>query len=192
MTVTHADMTRYFMSLPEAARLVLQAGVVGRGGEIFVLDMGEPVRIVDLARDMIRLSGFTEDEMPIEFSGVRPGEKLYEELLADDETTLPTPHPKLRISRPVEPPDDGWHDRVCRLLDRTAPLPDDVVRGWLKSFVPEYSPPPDLPVAAVDQDELAAESRPGAGGATVVRLARVGHGGPAAGGGLDVGGRADR
>jgi len=86
------------MSIPEAAQLVLQAGLMGQGGEIFVLDMGESIKIVDLARLMIRLSGKSEDEINIEYSGLRPGEKLYEEVLADAETTLPTPHPKLRVA----------------------------------------------------------------------------------------------
>ena len=87
------------MSIPEAAQLVMQAGYMGKGGEIFVLDMGEPVKIVDLAKDLIRLSGLGEDEIKIEFTGLRPGEKLYEEVLADNEHTLPTPHPKLRIAK---------------------------------------------------------------------------------------------
>ena len=97
--VTHPDVTRYFMSVPEAAQLVLQAGAMGTGGEVFVLDMGKPVRIVDLARDMIRLSGYAETEIKIVFTGLRPGEKLHEEILADGEQTLPTVHPKLRMAR---------------------------------------------------------------------------------------------
>lgn len=98
ITVTHPEIMRFFMSIPEAAKLVMQAGVMGKGGEIFVLDMGEPVKIAELARDMIRLSGFSQDEIKVIFTGLRPGEKLYEELLADDELTQTIPHPKLRIA----------------------------------------------------------------------------------------------
>src|SRR3982750_2412070 len=99
VTVTHPEIQRYFMSIPEAAQLVLQAALMGSGGEIYVLDRGEPVKIADLARQMIRLSGFSEDDIAIRYTGLRPGEKLYEEPLADAEKTLPTPHPKLRIAR---------------------------------------------------------------------------------------------
>lgn len=106
ITVTHPEITRFFMTIPEASQLVLQASSMGHGGEIFILDMGQPMKIVDLARDLIHLHGFTEDQIRIEFSGLRPGEKLYEELLADDETTTRTPHPKLRIARAREVPDD--------------------------------------------------------------------------------------
>src|SRR5205814_1345302 len=87
------------MSIPEAAQLVMQAAMMGKGGEIFVLDMGEPVKIADLARELIRLSGLAESDIRIEYTGLRPGEKLYEEPLADAERTLPTPHPKLRVAQ---------------------------------------------------------------------------------------------
>ncbi|MBI5429532.1 MAG: polysaccharide biosynthesis protein [Nitrosomonadales bacterium] len=138
VTVTHPDITRYFMSIPEAAQLVLQAGMMGRGGEIFVLDMGEPVKIVDLAKDLIRLSGFTEDEIRIEFTGLRPGEKLYEELLADNEHTLPTPHPKLRIAQ-ARQADAAW---LAELLHWTSAetMADGEVRSALTQWVPEYLP----------------------------------------------------
>ncbi len=99
VTVTHPDITRYFMTIPEAARLVVQAAAIGDSGQVLVLDMGEPVRIVDLARDMIRLSGRGQDEIQIEFSGLRPGEKLFEELLADSDTTLPTSCAGLALAR---------------------------------------------------------------------------------------------
>ncbi len=140
VTVTHPDITRYFMSISEAAQLVMQAGYMGKGGEIFVLDMGEPVKIVDLARDLIRLSGLNEDDIKIEFSGLRPGEKLYEELLADNEHTMPTPHPKLRIAQ-ARGVNAAW---VTELLawantsDQT--WPDAEVKQRLQHWVPEYTP----------------------------------------------------
>ena len=139
ITVTHPDITRYFMSIPEAAQLVLQAGLMGKGGEIFVLDMGEPVKIVDLAKDLIRLSGMTEDEIRIEFTGLRPGEKLYEELLADNEHTLPTPHPKLRIAQAREV-DAAWLESLLASIGARATQDDAGVKQALVQWVPEYTP----------------------------------------------------
>jgi FlaA1/EpsC-like NDP-sugar epimerase len=138
VTVTHPEITRYFMSISEAAQLVLQAGVMGRGGEIFVLDMGEPVRIVDLARDMIRLSGLSENEIKIIFTGLRPGEKLFEELLADDETLLETPHPKLKIARSRPVPADLLEE-LDAWIGGGSYIPDGIVRSHLKKWVPEYT-----------------------------------------------------
>ncbi len=140
VTVTHPDIIRYFMLIPEAAQLVLQAGLMGKGGEIFVLEMGEPVRIVDLARDMIGLSGFSEDEVRIEFTGLRPGEKLYEELLTDREQTLPTPHENLRVAHADPAPDAAWFEQLEDWIEGPAPASDQDLKLILRSYVPEYSP----------------------------------------------------
>jgi len=139
VTVTHPDITRFFMSIPEAAQLVLQAGLMGEGGEIFVLDMGEPVRIAELAKLMIRLSGVDEDRIRIEYTGLRPGEKLHEELLADNESTLPTPHPKLRIARAriVEP---DLIKTCFAWIDSVEMAGESVIKDRLAQWVPEYRP----------------------------------------------------
>ncbi len=139
VTVTHPEITRYFMSIPEAAQLVLQAGLMGEGGEIFVLDMGEPVKIAELARLMIRLSGADEDRIRIEYTGLRPGEKLYEELLADDESTLPTPHPKLRVAK-ARAADAGWYAECMDWLAHPDIHDEAAVKTRLKTWVPEYQP----------------------------------------------------
>jgi FlaA1/EpsC-like NDP-sugar epimerase len=141
VTVTHPEIQRFFMSIPEATQLVLQAALMGKGGQIYVLDMGEPVKIADLARQMIRLSGFSEDDIRVEYTGLRPGEKLYEEPLADAETTLPTPHPKLRIAQ-VRPPQNG--ELLAEVLEWLGAAREEEparVREWLKRWVPEYAPP---------------------------------------------------
>ncbi|HSB48029.1 MAG TPA: polysaccharide biosynthesis protein, partial [Burkholderiales bacterium] len=130
---------RYFMSIPEAVQLVMQAGLMGKGGEIFVLDMGEPVRIADLARDLIRLSGFTEEEIRITYTGLRPGEKLYEEPLASNENLLPTPHAKLKVARAQQENSD-WLPRLESWLLSAGVADDQRVRTELTKWVPDYSP----------------------------------------------------
>jgi len=146
VTVTHPEITRYFMSIPEAAQLVLQAGLMGIGGEIFVLDMGEPVKIVDLARELIRLSGYAESDIGIEFIGLRPGEKLYEELLADGEHTLATPHPKLRIAKSRSAPDADSMAELLAWLQQPNPGVERV-RRELAARVPEYTAQTTVPAA---------------------------------------------
>jgi FlaA1/EpsC-like NDP-sugar epimerase len=137
VTVTHPEITRYFMSIPEAAQLVMQAGLMGNGGEIFVLDMGEPVKIAELAKDMIRLSGFQQDEIKINYTGLRPGEKLYEELLADDELTQPTPHPKLRIAI-ARKADALWVKKLLKWIETCQGADENTIKKQLAFWVEEY------------------------------------------------------
>jgi FlaA1/EpsC-like NDP-sugar epimerase len=139
VTVTHPDMTRYFMTIPEASLLVLQAGAMGEGGEIFVLDMGEPVRIVELAESLIKLSGFKPSEdIKIEFTGVRPGEKLYEELYLLQEENLRTSHPKvfIRDCSDTYPPD--FISKINRLFDIADSGGLDEIKAIMAELVPEY------------------------------------------------------
>jgi FlaA1/EpsC-like NDP-sugar epimerase len=139
VTVTHPDITRYFMTIPEAARLVVQAAAMGETGQVYVLDMGEPVRISDLARDMIRLSGRSLDEVRIEFTGLRPGEKLFEELLADSDTTLPTAIARLSVARLEDQQAAaavlGW---LQSLNAAGQYLDDEAVRAALRQLVKEF------------------------------------------------------
>lgn len=140
VTVTDPRMTRYFMTIPEAAQLVIEAGAIGKSGEILLLEMGEPIRIVDLAEEMIRLSGLRPGEdIEIQFTGLRPGEKLYEELYAADEQLLPTRHPKILIAgRAGQIPENfPWHLR--RLLALVDAAPEEIVEA-LRQTVPEYRP----------------------------------------------------
>ena len=134
--VTHPDIIRYFMLIPEACRLVLEAGTIGKGGEIFVFNMGEPVRIVDLARRMISLSG--AKNVRIEYSGLRPGEKLYEELLASQENTKPTVHPKIMVAQVREYPYDLALRNEEELLELSKGLDDMAIVRKMKEIVPEF------------------------------------------------------
>ena len=140
VTVTHPDIIRYFMTIPEAVSLVLQAGAYARGGEIFVLDMGEPVKIVDLARNLIRLSGFKPDEdIKIEFTGLRPGEKLYEELLMAEEGLRKTENQRIFIGNPLPVDPDGFRKRLDE-LDKMAWGECKNMKELVREIVPEYKP----------------------------------------------------
>jgi FlaA1/EpsC-like NDP-sugar epimerase len=138
VTVTHPDIIRYFMSIPEASQLVLQAGAMGLGGEIFVLDMGEPVRIVDLAKEMIRLAGLVLDrDIKIVFSGLRPGEKLFEELFSDKESCEPTHHEKIKKTH-FRPLDSAFDAKLHHLLSQKSSEADSIVY-LIKELVPEFT-----------------------------------------------------
>jgi FlaA1/EpsC-like NDP-sugar epimerase len=139
VTVTHPEITRYFMTIPEACRLVLEAGTMGQGGEIFVFDMGKSVKIVELAKKMIRLSGFKPNEdIEIKFTGLRPGEKLYEELLNDLENTLPTHHEKIMIAKVRENNYDIVSMKIGELQQRLATQNKNEVVYQMKIIVPEF------------------------------------------------------
>ncbi len=140
VTVTHPDIIRYFMTIPEAVSLVLQAGAYAKGGEIFVLDMGEPVKILDLAQNLILLSGHKPDEdIKIIFTGLRPGEKLYEELLMEEEGMQDTPNKLIHIGKPIEIEDAQFIEQLEQLKDYVVGEPDDI-REWVKEMVPTYRP----------------------------------------------------
>lgn len=140
VTVTHPDIIRYFMTIPEAVSLVLQAGTYAKGGEIFVLDMGEPVKILDLAKNLIRLSGLKLDEdIEIKFTGLRPGEKLYEELLMDEEGLQETANKLIHIGKPIEIDETDFFCHLKALKDATEQESDDI-RSMIQSIVPTYVP----------------------------------------------------
>ncbi len=156
VTVTHPEMTRFFMTIPEAVSLILQAGAMGRGGEIFVLDMGEPIKIVDLAEQMIRLSGLVpHEDITITFTGLRPGEKLYEELFHEAEHLSGTAHPKLMLAEAREVDWPLLTDRLKQLRDACATRDSNLVRHTLKAIVPEFQ---GMPMAAVDKKTAAGAS----------------------------------
>jgi FlaA1/EpsC-like NDP-sugar epimerase len=152
VTVTHPDMKRYFMTIPEASQLVMQAGAIGRGGEIFILDMGEPVKILDLATQMILRSGLTpEQDIQIKFTGIRPGEKLYEELSATNEQTCPTSHEKIRVWQlPAATPQQV--ELMLETLGSALSSNSAKIVDALKQCVGEYEPK-GAPMAAPAPDK---------------------------------------
>jgi FlaA1/EpsC-like NDP-sugar epimerase len=166
LTVTHPEMRRYFMTIPEATQLVIQAGVLSKGGQTMLLDMGVPIKIVDLARAMITLSGFRPDiDIKIEFEGVRPGEKLFEELRTTGEDVLPTPHQKIFVwqSRSCTP--EEIKGALARLEAVTNGDSVERIHAALRSVVPEFDPrppPADLPPPPADAAGMQAESTPAA------------------------------
>jgi FlaA1/EpsC-like NDP-sugar epimerase len=139
VTVTHPEIIRYFMTIPEACMLVLEAGNIGKGGEIFIFDMGNPVKIVNLARKMIRLAGFIpEVDIKIEYTGLRPGEKLYEELLNKKETTIPTHHPKIMIAKAQEYDFDSISAQIDELIQYGFKCKNFMIVSLMKKIVPEF------------------------------------------------------
>ena len=144
VTVTHEDMRRYFMTIPEAAQLVLQSGAMAKGGEIFVLDMGEQIKILDLAKELIRLSGFEpNEEIPITITGLRPGEKLYEEILIDYDDMKSTRHQKIFIEKPSDFTIRTLEDKLHELELGISAMDKKQLIGWLQDFVPTYYPNPE-------------------------------------------------
>jgi FlaA1/EpsC-like NDP-sugar epimerase len=153
VTVTHPEMQRYFMTIPEAVQLVLQAGALGRGGEVFLLDMGDPIRIIDIATDLIRLSGLAVGtDIEIKFTGVRPGEKLYEEMFFSAENVLATDHPKvLRARNGILP--EGIMRRIEALVSAAeSQHPDDELKQLLRNLLPDFHPHPMHPIAASEDE----------------------------------------
>ena len=146
ITVTHPDVTRYFMTISEAVQLILQAGAMAESGDIYILKMGKPVKIIDMASDLIRLSGLEPDkDIRIEFSGLRPGEKLYEELITEGEGIVPTQHEKLMVLRSNGNLNNGLtyqvlNKRIRELIDLAHEHDTDGMKWKLKEIVPEYSP----------------------------------------------------
>ena len=141
VTITHPDVTRYFMMIPEACQLILQTGAMGKGGETFILDMGTPVKIVDMAKDLIRLSGFEpEVDIPIEYIGLRPGEKLYEELITEGEGILPTTHEKIMVLSGASCDLNELNSEIKSIVQLAQSQDAEGIRSQLKKIIPEYRP----------------------------------------------------
>jgi FlaA1/EpsC-like NDP-sugar epimerase len=139
ITITHPDIIRYFMTIPEACQLVLEAEAMGNGGEIFIFNMGKPIKIIDLARKMIKLAGFTpEIEIKIKIIGLRPGEKLYEELLNDTEKKIPTYHKKIMIAEEIQDEYEVLHGDIEELISKANCLKNDEIVMKMKKIVPEF------------------------------------------------------
>ncbi|HUR92455.1 MAG TPA: nucleoside-diphosphate sugar epimerase/dehydratase [Gemmatimonadaceae bacterium] len=159
VTVTHPEMQRFFMTIPEAVQLVLQAGALGRGGEVFVLDMGEPVKVVDLATDLIRLSGLEPgQDIKIQFTGIRPGEKLYEEMFFSAENVIPTDHPKVLRARNGLLAEGTMRKIEALAKGAVAGREDDELRALLRELVPDFQPhdpPTRRDAAATDREFIA-------------------------------------
>jgi len=149
ITVTDKRIIRYFMTIPEAVSLVLQASYYANGGEIFVLEMGDPVKIDDMARNLIRLSGYTPDvDIKIVYTGLRPGEKLYEEMLMDEEGMKETANKLIHIGRPIEM-DDAWFREKLKELDEASRSESDQIRRLVSEVVPTYKYTPEKEAASV-------------------------------------------
>lgn len=159
VTITHPEMTRYFMTIPEAVQLVLQAGAMGEGGEVFALDMGEPVRVLDLARDLVRLSGLAEHEIEIAYTGMRLGEKLYEELFFDEENASATEHPKVLRARNADFGLGGRSVSGLIAMARRHAGPDEIRRA-IKELVPEYTGAGDQAVGPPAAGPVVADQPP--------------------------------
>jgi FlaA1/EpsC-like NDP-sugar epimerase len=139
VTITHPDIIRYFMTIPEACQLVLEAGAMGNGGEIYIFDMGKPVKIIDLAKKMIKLAGFIPDkDIKIEIVGLRPGEKLYEELLNDTSKTIPTHHEKIMIAEEIQDEFENLHNEISELIGIANFFNNDDIVAKMKTIVPEF------------------------------------------------------
>ena len=139
VTVTHPDIIRYFMTIPEAVSLVLQAGAYAKGGEIFILDMGKPVKIADMARNLIKLSGHEPDvDIKIVYTGLRPGEKLYEELLMKEEGLQETPNNLIHIGKPIEMDEESFFEKLVELKKEVYEEVEDI-RPFIQELVPTYT-----------------------------------------------------